>query len=110
MLVFWTNLRCLMALLFPSNLHWESSKHMGASITSSTPTLDLKASGLKFFVTDTLKIWYSLKFLRGKYFMVLANSAQKQIIVDKSFVVKVPGTHCICYGLGSFVGKKFMWL
>ena len=39
----------------------------------------------------------SLKFLRGKYFAVLANSAQKQIFTDKIFVIKLPATHCSCY-------------
>ena len=43
------------------------------------------------------ELLYSLKFSRGKYFAVLPNSAQKQIFMDKIFVVKLPATHCSCY-------------
>ena len=43
------------------------------------------------------KIPYSLKFSRGKYFAVLPNSAQKQIFMDKIFVVKLPATHYSYY-------------
>ena len=43
------------------------------------------------------EIPYRLKFSRDKYFAVLPNSAQKQIFMDKIFVVKLPAVHCSCY-------------
>ena len=42
------------------------------------------------------KIPYSLKL---KYFVVLPNSAQKQIFTNIIFMVKVPAMYCISYEL-----------
>ena len=49
----------------------------------------------------------SLKYLRVKYFVVLPNSAQKQIFVDKIFVVQLPATPCIRYELEISWEKHF---
>ena len=46
----------------------------------------------KYLHVPDCSIPYSLIFSRGKYFMVLPNSAQKTNII---FVVKLPATHSI---------------
>ena len=52
-----------------------------------------------FMEACTCYLPHSLKFLKGKYFAVMLNSAQKQIFADKIFVVKPPATPCIYYKL-----------
>ena len=47
----------------------------------------------------SVELPYSLKFSRIKHFEVLPNSAQKQIFMDKIFVVMVPVMHYIYYEL-----------
>ena len=48
----------------------------------------LTPKSLEFPISlDNVILPYSLKFWRIKYFAVLPNSAQKQIFVDKIFVV-----------------------
>ena len=38
-----------------------------------------------------------LKFSRGKYIVVLPNSAQKQIFTDKTFMIKLLATPCFFF-------------
>ena len=63
-----------------------------------TMKYDITSAGLLIDIVDI--IWHSLKFLRDKhYIMVLPNFAQKQIFMDKVFMIKLPATLCICYEL-----------
>ena len=47
--------------------------------------ITIACSCTQIFMAVVTSILYSLKFSRGKYFVVLANSAQKQIFADKIF-------------------------
>ena len=51
----------------------------------------------------------SLKFSRDTVLPIL-NSAQKQIFMDKIFVVMLPAMYYSCYKLEIFIGEKFRTL
>lgn len=65
-------------------------------------TMTNKCQRFPYGVIATMIIFiipYSLIFLRSKHFVILPNSAQKQIFTDKIFIVKLPTRHYCCYKL-----------